>query len=108
MLSLFYTTYPNMEIAQKIVETLLQEKLIACANIFEKVNSFYLWQGKICSDEEVVGILKAPSVNKGDLTQKINEIHPYEVPCIVELPTSSVNDSYEQWLMNSCAYQQEK
>jgi periplasmic divalent cation tolerance protein len=45
------TTKDKQE-AQKITQTLLQERLIACGNIVSPVTSFFWWLGKVdCSDE---------------------------------------------------------
>ena len=40
-------TAPNKEEAVKIVRPLLEDRLIACANIVDSVSSFFWWEGKI-------------------------------------------------------------
>ncbi|MEM3054574.1 MAG: divalent cation tolerance protein CutA, partial [Candidatus Bathyarchaeia archaeon] len=40
-------TTSSKEEAEKIVRGLLEEKLIACANIIGPVHSLFWWQGKI-------------------------------------------------------------
>ena len=40
--------------ADALVETLLEERLIGCANVVPGVRSHYWWEGEICHDEEVL------------------------------------------------------
>lgn len=100
ILGVLYTTVNDNATAEKIVVDLLQQRLIACANIIPKINSIYLWNGEICQDKEVGIILKT---NK-NLVQKVSEelknIHPYEVPCIIEFgETEAFNRDYIDWIL---------
>lgn len=96
--SLFYTTFPDEPTAQKISRTLLEEKLVACTNLFPVVQSQYWWQGKIESSKECVMILKSESRLKADLQKRYLELHPYETPCFLEIPVVSGNPGYLNWL----------
>ena len=49
-----FMTANSKEEAVKIVRTLLEEHLIACANIIDSVSSFFWWQGKIEEEKEVL------------------------------------------------------
>ena len=42
----FYITAPNKKEAEKIAKKLLDKKLIACANVISKVNSYFAWKTK--------------------------------------------------------------
>ena len=53
-----YVTHPNLKEAKELAKKCLEEKLIACANIFPQGVSLYRWQGKVCEDQEWVLILK--------------------------------------------------
>ena len=46
-LAIYYVTVPNRDIGMKISETLLNQKLIACCNIVDNVQSIYEWKGKV-------------------------------------------------------------
>ena len=59
---IIYVTYKNLEEAERIVKHLLEEKLIACANLFP-IKSLYLWKGKIEDNNEIVSILKSKKEN---------------------------------------------
>ena len=44
-----------------LVNKLLEERLIGCANLIPGVRSRYWWEGEICSDEEVVLLMETSS-----------------------------------------------
>lgn len=91
-----YITNPNQEEAKKIARSLLEKKLIACANIFP-INSMYWWEGKIEDDEEFILILKTLKSNFAKVKLEVEQIHPYDTPCIIKIPVSS-NEKYFDWL----------
>ncbi len=43
---LFYVTCKDKQEAESIAKTLLEEKLVACANIFPEMESFFWWKQK--------------------------------------------------------------
>jgi periplasmic divalent cation tolerance protein len=96
---LVYVTHPDMETAKSVCNTLLQEKLITCAT-FCPVQSTYWWKGEIKSAGEVVTILKTKTDYFSKVKAKVEEIHPYEVPCIIKWNVES-NDKCENWVNNS-------
>ena len=91
-----YTTAPPKN-AKFIAQTLLKQRLIACANIFP-VQSIYRWQGKIRHEQEVVLILKT-TTKKSVMAQKVLEkIHPYKIPCVTRI-CAQPNERYGAWLL---------
>jgi periplasmic divalent cation tolerance protein len=32
--------------------------------------------------------------------ERTNELHPYEVPCVVALPIVAANPAYRQWIID--------
>lgn len=81
-LVLIYTTFSNFEEAKTVSEELLNEKLIKCVNIFLKMNSLYLWEGKINNSCEVVAIMKSRSDQVDKAIEKIEAMHSYNQPAI--------------------------
>jgi periplasmic divalent cation tolerance protein len=92
-----YVTHKNQEEADKVVNALLEKKLIACAN-FSQVNSVYRWEGKIEHQPEVVSFIKTRKENFEIVRDEILKIHSYETPCILKLD-AEVNDSYGNWIL---------
>jgi len=93
---IIYVTHENEEEARKIVDHLLQKKMIACANLFP-IKSIYWWKEKIEDSEEFVSILKTKNENWEKVNSEIEKIHPYDVPCIIK-PDVESNESYDSWI----------
>ncbi len=95
---LLYTTFPDQKTAEKICEELVSTRLIACANIMSPIKSLYWWKGKVENTAEVPAYLKTTKAMYSKLLDRLTAIHPYEVPCLIEIPAERVNPAYAQWL----------
>ncbi|WP_114113283.1 divalent-cation tolerance protein CutA [Thalassospira povalilytica] len=97
-MSFLYVTVPDMEIARVIAGGAIREKLAACANVLPQMTAIYEWNGDVEEESELVVILKT-SRNKAQFLAKwVEEHHPYEVPCILEIPLGRGNHDYVSWL----------
>ena len=94
-------TAPNKEEAVKIVRALLEEKLIACANIMEAVSSFFRWKGKIEEEKEVLVLMKSHGNLFNRLSTRVAELHSYDVPEVLAVPVVEGSPSYLDW-MKAC------
>jgi periplasmic divalent cation tolerance protein len=94
-------TASSREEAVKIVRVLLEEKLIACANVIESVSSFFWWQGKIEEEKEALAIMKSNEALFKKLSERVSELHSYDVPEILALPIVDGSSAYLDWL-KSC------
>jgi periplasmic divalent cation tolerance protein len=94
-------TASNREEAVKIVRTLLEEQLIACANIMDPVSSFFWWKGKIEEEKEVLAIMKSHETHFKKLSKRVTELHSYDIPEILVLPIVDGSASYLDW-MKAC------
>ena len=95
---LIYVTAPTREEAGRIAETVVTERLAACANILNGVTSIFRWEGKFCRKNEVILILKTTEEKTSALTARIKELHSYECPCIVVLPIEGGNEAFLEWI----------
>ncbi|GAB4326407.1 MAG: divalent-cation tolerance protein CutA [Candidatus Sumerlaeia bacterium] len=91
-----YITNPDQETAVRVARHLLERRLIACANI-HPITSLYWWQGKIEEGGEVVLIAKTMPERFEAVRREVEAIHPYSVPCIVEIDANA-NESWFTWL----------
>ncbi|UOF02849.1 divalent-cation tolerance protein CutA [Bdellovibrio reynosensis] len=100
---LLYIPCPDKKVAQNIAKTLLEEKLIGCANIIPGMESMYWWDGKIETSSEYILILKTLATPDAQeiLRKRVLELHPYEVPCVMTLDVLGINESYKRWLESS-------
>ncbi|WP_168464906.1 divalent-cation tolerance protein CutA [Wolbachia endosymbiont of Ctenocephalides felis wCfeT] len=97
-LDLIYTTFSSTEEAKFISERLLDDKLIACVNIFPEVSSLYLWNGKINSSCEVVAIMKSNNSHIDKIIERIEAMHSYDQPVIAVIPIEKANKSFTNWV----------
>lgn len=96
-MKIIYMTCP-VDQAERIVRTLLEERLIACANITSPVNSLYWWQGKIEQDQEAAVIMKTHDTRAHRVLKRAKELHPYDVPAISVIATEAVDPDYLAWV----------
>jgi len=90
-------TAPNEEEARRISMTLVEEKLIACANSFP-VNSIYTWQGKVEDEKEIMLLCKTRENNLDAIISRVKDLHSYEVPEIIALPIIGGSKDYLDWV----------
>lgn len=94
-----YTTLENTDQAETISQTLLTERLIACAN-FWPINSMYIWNNKIEKTYEIAIWLKTSQEKQAALCNRLIELHPYECPAIIALDAKQDNPAFNQWMQN--------
>jgi len=102
-LRLVYITTGSKEEAQSIGRKLVEEKLAACVNIVDGMESIYRWEGKIVEDQETILIAKTPYHNVKDLTKRVKELHSYDCPCVISLQFAEQegNEEYQHWLIKN-------
>ena len=94
------TTASKQE-AEKIVQSLLEAKLIACGNIVGPVTSFFRWSGQIERSEEHLALMKSRRDLFGRISEVVKALHSYEVPEILALEATDGSKRYLDWL-ESC------
>ena len=93
-----YITCPSKDEAEKLAAKILQERLAACVNIINGVQSFFHWQGKIDQAKESLMILKTKKSLLKDLTSFVQMYHSYDVPEIIAIPIIGGSDDYLNWI----------
>ncbi|MGB5484771.1 divalent-cation tolerance protein CutA [Parasphingorhabdus sp.] len=99
-LSLIYSTFGSEEEARRVAKTLLQEKLIACANHFAPIMSQYEFQGAFHEDQEFPVLLKTSEELVKPAAERLRALHSYDTPAIVHWAASADNADYEKWLFD--------
>ena len=94
-----YATYPDLEMAKEAAASAVKDELAACANILPSMVSVYRWQGEIETANEVAAIFKTRKDLVPELMQSLRDLHPYDVPALLELPVDRVDGPYGAWLM---------
>src|SRR6185369_5036187 len=98
MIRMVYCTTPSSEVACDIGAKLIEERLAACINVLPGMTSIYRWQGKIERAAEAVLVIKTPEERVDDVLRRVQQLHPYEVPCLLALHVTKGNPAYLDWL----------
>ena len=96
--NLIYITASSLDEAKTIGKQLVADRLAACVNIIENINSIYWWEGEIQDDNEVIIIAKTKESLVPELIEKVKSIHSYSCPCIVSLPIINGNRPFLDWI----------
>ena len=92
------STFPTAESARDMAMKLVQEKLVACAQICSTVQSIYTWKGVCETSTETLLLAKTAISLFEHVESAIRSGHPYECPQIVALPIVAGNADYLEWL----------
>jgi periplasmic divalent cation tolerance protein len=95
------TTTSSREEAEKIAKTLLEEKLIACANIIGPAYSLFWWQGKIDTAQEHLILMKTRRDLFGKVSERVKTLHSYQVPEVIATRITEGSKDYLKWLDES-------
>ncbi|HPU44273.1 MAG TPA: divalent-cation tolerance protein CutA [Dictyoglomaceae bacterium] len=98
---LVISTLGKLNDAEKIANILLEEKLIACANIIPDVKSFFYWNQEKQETGEVILLLKTDKEKFSSLVKRLKELHPYELPEIIGIPVNYGLPEYLTWIKES-------
>jgi periplasmic divalent cation tolerance protein len=100
---LVLSTFPDVEMAEKVAAELVAAKLAACANILPSLKSIYRWQDEVQTAGETLVFFKTTTARFPDLQEKLRAAHPYEVPEIICLPIADGLPEYLRWVSANCA-----
>jgi periplasmic divalent cation tolerance protein len=94
-----YVTAPP-DAADELVRTLVEERLAACVNRVP-CRSIYRWEGEVHDDEEEILLAKTTDETYPALVERVEALHPYEVPCIERFEEEDVLPAFAEWRENS-------
>ena len=103
MIQFIVSTFADTEAASRVARSLVEESLAACGTMLPGATSIYRWQGTMEQTTEVVLLLKTADKTAEACRQRLEQLHPYEVPEIVSLSPSSVTAAYGTWVVESCS-----
>lgn len=93
-----FCTVPNKDEAKKISRALLNENLVACVSTVDKVNSMFSWNGEICTENELLLIIKTKRELFDKIEAVIKAFHSYNIPEIIALPMVVASQDYLSWI----------
>jgi periplasmic divalent cation tolerance protein len=91
-------TTPDADSARRIARTVVEERYAACGNIVPQMTSIYRWQGAVQEEAETLLVLKTSGDRLRALTERVTQLHPYDVPEVLALSVAEGNQPYLDWL----------
>ena len=82
----------------RIAERLIDDRLVACVNIYPNEYSLYKYNDKIVKDREYLFHAKSVDCKFDKIAKVIQELHNYETPEIISLEISQGNEMYLKWI----------
>jgi periplasmic divalent cation tolerance protein len=98
---LVLVTAPDLKVARRLARAVLEDRLIACANLVPRIESLYWWQGRTENSREVLIVMKTTTGRLSALEKRVVELHPYDTPEILAVPVRSGMPAYLAWLKKS-------
>ena len=85
----------------KIARHLVEEKLAACVNITQAIESVYRWEGKLTDKKEFIMLIKSTRELFPEIKAAIAKLHSYHTPEIICLPIIDGSRNYLKWVADS-------
>ncbi len=92
------TTLEHFEQAREMAAVIVEKRLGACCQILPGMVSHYSWEGVPQEVEEVLLLIKTTGNRLEELTDWLEENHPYEIPEIIALPIQGISEGYALWI----------
>ena len=95
------TTVGTEDQANLLARELIARRQAACVNVVPGVRSTYRWQGKICTDGEMMLVVKTLAGEFDGVAATIGELHAYELPEILSFPVERGDARFLEWIAAS-------
>lgn len=96
--ALVWCPFPDEQSAITVAKTLLDERLIACANIFPAVLSLFEWGGERGETSETGVLMKTDASLLETVIDRIAALHTYDEPAIVGWRCDAASAGTQAWL----------
>lgn len=95
------TTCDDPEQAQRLADGLVAERLAACVNRIDGVQSTYRWKGAVERDPESLLVIKTTEARYEALEAAIRRISGYELPEVVAVRVHGGLAGYLDWVRDA-------
>ena len=99
--ALVWCPFPDTDSARAAADALLDDALIACANILGAIESRFVWEGARATGSEVGVLFKTTAERLEDVVERLGELHPYDTPAIIGWHADAVHPATFAWLAGS-------
>jgi len=99
--ALIWCPFPDADSARAAADALLDDALIACANIMGAIESRFVWDGARATGSEVGVLFKTTAARLEDVIERLGELHPYDTPAILGWQVDETHPATFGWLTGS-------
>jgi len=96
--ALIWCPFASEDDAAEAAGRLLDEGLIACANILPAMRSLYIWQGQRGDTRECGALFKTNAALLARAVERLEELHPYDAPAITAWEIDRAGHATAEWL----------
>lgn len=89
---------PDLPTMRALARALVEEGLVACANLVDGAASVYRWEGAVEEASECLAVLKTTHARLPAVEARVLELHPYDVPELLVLPVAGGSAAYLEWV----------
>lgn len=99
--ALIWCPFPDRETARAIAGQLLDERVVACANILGEIESLFVWQGQRDSAAETAVLFKTSAARLDQAVERLGKLHPYDTPAILGWRADAALPATVAWLAST-------
>lgn len=94
---------PDAQTATRIARVLVEERLAACVQAIGGIASTYRWEGRVCTESEVLLLIKTTHARMAALKARLPELHPYSTPELIAVDAVDGCGDYLDWIETETA-----
>ncbi|QYU69724.1 divalent-cation tolerance protein CutA [Leptolyngbya sp. 15MV] len=98
MSALIWCPFPDRAAAERVAGRLLDEKLVACANLIDGVASLFAWNGERGGATECGALFKTDAAVLDRAVARLEALHPYDAPAVMGWRVDVPGRATAQWL----------
>jgi len=97
-----YTTVGSREDARALASSLVEQGLVACAQV-QEIESCYRWKGALQHEPEFRLVFKTTEARYAQVEAAILAAHPYELPAVHAVAVAHAHGPYAAWVEEGVA-----
>lgn len=96
--ALIWCPFPDEAAAARAAAVLLDEGLVACANLVPAIRSLFVWSGERGEAREAGALFKTRAGLLDRAVERLCALHPYETPAVVGWRCDAAGAATLAWL----------
>lgn len=96
--ALIWCPFPDPETARATATTLLDERLVACANMLPEMTALFEWNGERAEAMETGVLFKTNAALLDRAVERLAALHPYDEPAITGWRCDAASAGTRAWL----------